>query len=316
MLLAATDKAWWDIARTGGLVAFVLLTAAVLLGLLLGGDAERRRLRPQVAEWHRLLTLLAYVFLAGHVLALLVGNAVPFSLADVLIPFHSSYRTGSITLGVIALELLVALAVAESLRRHMTAAVSVWVEVLTVVVWLLSLLHATLSGSDGRRPLVTLLYVVSAALVAGVCAWRLLETYPIPERAAREPKPKRERPVAPPPPPPPPRVREPEPAFVHVPQADGGPAGLPRAYLGAALRPDVQGVRVTAVMPDSPAALAGLGKDGGDVIVAIDGREVGSPEALTAALAGYDPGDRVVLGVQRDGRQTEVAVRLGLRLER
>src|SRR3954453_10982572 len=101
MLLAATDKAWWDIARTGGVVAFALLTAAVLLGLLLRGDPERRRLRPQVAEWHRLLVLLAYVFLAGHVAALLAGGAVDLSLADVLVPFHSDYRTFAVALGVI-----------------------------------------------------------------------------------------------------------------------------------------------------------------------------------------------------------------------
>src|SRR4051794_30276958 len=166
MLLAATDKAWWDIARTSGLVAFALLTGAVLLGLLLGSASERRQLRPQVAEWHRLLSLLAYVFLAGHVAALLVGGAVDFSLRDVLVPFASDYRTTAVAFGVVAGWLLVLLGVFELGRRRLSAAAAARLQVLTVATWLLTLLHGTLAGSDGRRPLVTLLYVVSGALVA------------------------------------------------------------------------------------------------------------------------------------------------------
>jgi hypothetical protein len=69
------------------------------------------------------------------------------------------------------------------------------------------------------------------------------------------------------------------------------------------------GVLVNSLLDSSPAAAAGL--MAGDVIVAIDGREVGSPEQLVDRIRAHKPGDEVRITYYRMGKRREAAVRLG-----
>ncbi len=88
--------------------------------------------------------------------------------------------------------------------------------------------------------------------------------------------------------------------------------------------PTRQGLLVDAVVPESAADKAGLeegrrtvivGGDswrlGGDIIVAIDGAPVTTPERLRAILARKRPGDEIKVEVYRDGRRLSVTVKLG-----
>ena len=72
-----------------------------------------------------------------------------------------------------------------------------------------------------------------------------------------------------------------------------------------------QGALVRRVFEDSPASAAGLER--GDVITAVDGEPVESPQSLTDALTEREPGDKITLTVyQRDaGEEREIEVTLG-----
>jgi S1-C subfamily serine protease len=82
-----------------------------------------------------------------------------------------------------------------------------------------------------------------------------------------------------------------------------------------------KGVLIVQVLPDSPAAKAGLrgtkvDTDGditqlGDVITAVDGKEISSVNALFSTLADHQVGDMVTLTIRRDGQEKEVSVALG-----
>jgi S1-C subfamily serine protease len=71
-----------------------------------------------------------------------------------------------------------------------------------------------------------------------------------------------------------------------------------------------QGAIVRRVLEDSPASAAGL--SAGEVITAIDGEPVESPDALTEAIAEREPGDEVVLTVFRPGDESEREVEVTL----
>ncbi len=80
-----------------------------------------------------------------------------------------------------------------------------------------------------------------------------------------------------------------------------------------------EGVFVLRVDPGGPGAAAGLRAARiergssvvpGDVIVAIDDKPVGSVSKLQARLDDFNPGDRVRLGILRDGKRTNVDVTL------
>ncbi len=72
-----------------------------------------------------------------------------------------------------------------------------------------------------------------------------------------------------------------------------------------------QGAVITQVVDGTPAQQAGLAT--GDVIVTIDGETVSGAESLTAQVRERGPGDKVVMGVVRDGTLIEVSVTLATR---
>ena len=70
-----------------------------------------------------------------------------------------------------------------------------------------------------------------------------------------------------------------------------------------------RGAIITSVVDGSPAADAGLRV--GDVVVELDGREIDSSASLLRTIRRNEPGDDVVLVIERDGEQTEITVELG-----
>jgi PDZ domain-containing protein len=65
---------------------------------------------------------------------------------------------------------------------------------------------------------------------------------------------------------------------------------------------------VGEVVPDSPAAAA---LQAGDELVAVSGHAVGSPEAVSDALADTTPGQNVTVTYRRDGQERQADVALG-----
>jgi len=73
--------------------------------------------------------------------------------------------------------------------------------------------------------------------------------------------------------------------------------------------PEASGAFVAAVVPSSPAQKAGLGE--GDVITSLDGRKIGSAQAVTGAILRASPGETVGVGwVDGSGASHSARVRL------
>ena len=83
------------------------------------------------------------------------------------------------------------------------------------------------------------------------------------------------------------------------------------AQLGIGEAGDLRGAVVLEVTVGSAAEVAGLRL--GDVITAIDGDAVETPESVGDAIAGRDPGDTIRLAVVRDGFESSVDAVLGSR---
>jgi S1-C subfamily serine protease len=84
------------------------------------------------------------------------------------------------------------------------------------------------------------------------------------------------------------------------------------ATLGVATRSVTDSARdgalVLNVEPGSAAANAGIREE--DVVIAVDGKPVGSSEELTVAIDSHDPGDTVTVEVVRGGSSTELTATL------
>jgi S1-C subfamily serine protease len=85
-----------------------------------------------------------------------------------------------------------------------------------------------------------------------------------------------------------------------------------RGYLGIRTQLTTEGQAIQSVETDSPAATAGL--QAGDVITKIDGQTIDENHPLVNALIfGHKPGDKVELGVDRNGDEITIDVTLGER---
>jgi methionine sulfoxide reductase heme-binding subunit len=163
----------WYVARAGGILAYVLLSGSVILGLLLSGRAKLPAWpRFALEDIHRFVGLLAGTFIVIHVSALLVDSYVPFSLTDILVPGTAPYRPVSVAFGVVAAELLAALAVTNHYRKALSHRFWRGAHYLNFAVWLLALVHGIAAGSDRATVWALALYIGTASVVAGLTASR------------------------------------------------------------------------------------------------------------------------------------------------
>jgi len=74
---------------------------------------------------------------------------------------------------------------------------------------------------------------------------------------------------------------------------------------------EVDGAILGRVYPDTPAATAGLRE--GDVVVAIEGRKVGTFGDLAAIVGESTPGDELTFRVRRGEREMDIELKVGQR---
>ena len=179
-----TPQLWWLVARAGGLVAYALLTASVLAGLLL--VVRLRRLPP--AAWlldlHRFLGGLAVAFTGLHLVALLLDDFVHFTPVHLLVPFTSTWRPVAVAWGVLALHLLVAVEITSLIRSRMPRRVWRAVHLTSFPAWALASVHTLTAGTDATAWPVRVLLAAGVVLVAGVGTWRLRDA----SRSVRSPR--------------------------------------------------------------------------------------------------------------------------------
>lgn len=164
----------WYAARAGGIVAYLLLTAVVLLGLTL---ASRKRLahwpRFAITDVHRFAGLLAAAFISIHLLAIGLDSYTPFSLSQLVVPFTAHYRPLWTALGIVAAELLFAVGAANAVRTRIPYRWWRRTHMLTFVVWGAATAHGIGAGTDTPTGWMTLLFVACVASVLAALAWRL-----------------------------------------------------------------------------------------------------------------------------------------------
>ena len=163
-----TAQALWYLARGSGVVSLILFTLVVVLGIgTRSGRTFAGMNRLAVASVHRSAALLALVFLATHVLALIFDPYAQLDLVDVLLPFTSGYRPFWVGLGTLALDLTLAVAVTSLLRERIGLRVWKAVHWLAYVMWPIALLHGIGSGTDRST---TWMLAVDALCVLAVSA--------------------------------------------------------------------------------------------------------------------------------------------------
>ena len=177
MILAASGpSAYWYLTRGTGVVALLLLTAGVVLGVLTSTRWTAPRLpRFVVSGLHRNVTLLAIAFVVVHVGTTILDGYTPIGLRDAVLPFASRYRPIWLGLGAVAFDLLLAVIATSLVRARLGLRTWKLVHWLAYVSWPVALVHAFGTGSDARAGWFGLLALGSAGAVVLAVLWRVVE---------------------------------------------------------------------------------------------------------------------------------------------
>ena len=174
-VVLASSQVWWYVARSSGIVAWVLCTAAVLWGLALSTRALGRAPgAPWLLDLHRFLGGLSVVFVAVHLAGLVLDSYVDFGPADLLVPFAASWRPGAVAWGVVAMYLLVAVEVTSLLRRRLPNRLWRRVHLASYVVYGTATVHLLVAGSDVANPILLGAAWASVGAVGFFTVYRLV----------------------------------------------------------------------------------------------------------------------------------------------
>jgi len=169
----------WYLTRATGLVALVLLTVSMALGLLSSVRYQRAAWpRFVTAGLHRNSSLLALAFTVIHIVTTLADSYAPIRVQDVVIPFISAYRPLWLGLGAIAFDLMLALTITSLLRTRMSHRTWLLVHWGSYLCWPVAVLHGLGTGSDTPVHWVLGLTLACVALIVALTVWRLAHGWP------------------------------------------------------------------------------------------------------------------------------------------
>jgi predicted ferric reductase len=159
--------ALWYASRATGVVALVLLTGALTLGILVSRQGRLPGLpRFGPVSLHRSLSLLAVTFVAVHVATAIADPYVSIGIAASVVPFVSGYQPFWLGLGAVAADLMLALIVTSLLRARLGRRTWRAVHWLAYLTWPVALAHSIGSSADLRHG--------GLALLAAGCALAVL----------------------------------------------------------------------------------------------------------------------------------------------
>jgi sulfoxide reductase heme-binding subunit YedZ len=173
VLHSAGSSVDWYMARASGVVAYLLLTAVVFVGIALAGKVRVRWPRFAVIDVHRFGGILVAVFIGLHVATLALDTYLPFSVTQLVVPFASHYRPLPTALGIVSMELLVAVGITNALRRRLPHRTWRRAHYATFAVWGAATVHGLTAGTDRGTLWLSALYVVSIAAVLTALALRV-----------------------------------------------------------------------------------------------------------------------------------------------
>ena len=168
-------KLWWYIARSSGIVAWALLAAAMIWGLLLTTRLLGGKPAPKwLLDLHRFLGGFAVTFTAVHLVGLVADNYSHFGLADLLVPLASAWKPLPVALGVVGMYLLLAVELTSLAMKRLPRRWWRWIHLTSFGSFWLATIHGVTAGTDISNRAMQLAYVAVGGVVLFLTLVRVL----------------------------------------------------------------------------------------------------------------------------------------------
>ncbi len=180
------EQIWWYVARSGGIVAWVLVTLSILWGLALSTKVLGSRSVPVwLLDIHRWFAALAIVFTAIHILALVADSYVHFGWSELFVPMASTYQPAGVAWGIVGFYFLVAVEVTSLIRTRIPRKLWRWIHFSSFIVFALATVHGQQAGTDATNDIYVWVGLVSVQLVLVLTVMRLAAQRRFRKRAVR-----------------------------------------------------------------------------------------------------------------------------------
>ncbi len=156
----------WYVTRAAGLIAYLLLWLSTVWGLAVSSKIFDPLLhRAFTYDMHQFISLLAIGFTVLHVAVLVGDKYLPFTLAQILIPFIDPYRPLWVGIGVIGLYLTLLVTVTFYLRRWIGQKTFRAIHLFSFLGYAGVTVHGLMAGTDSVLPSVQIMYAGTALVV-------------------------------------------------------------------------------------------------------------------------------------------------------
>jgi DMSO/TMAO reductase YedYZ heme-binding membrane subunit len=167
--------AFWYASRATGIVALLLLTGVLVLGILVNRQGRLPGLpRFAVTSLHRNVSLIAVAFVGVHVLTAVLDSYVSIPLLSGVIPFASGYERFWLGLGAISVDLMLAIIITSLVRGRLNRILWRAVHLLAYLSWPVAFAHSIGSSRDMQHGKLLALALACALAVVAATAWRLI----------------------------------------------------------------------------------------------------------------------------------------------
>ena len=185
----------WMVIRGSGIVAFALLAASSIWGLLVSTKVLGRAVKAKPVTWfHESLGLGALIATVVHMVALTMDNYIEFGWLDVLVPGMASWNSMAVSFGVMAFYGLAIVALSFYVKGVIGQKAWRTIHFLAFGTFLATLVHGIMAGTDSGHPAVVGLYFGSTLLIVALVAIRVIQQRsgvdrPAARRSAARPQP-------------------------------------------------------------------------------------------------------------------------------
>jgi len=172
---ALQSHGWWIASRASGLLALVLVTISVGIGLMMAGKVMRRPgLSRKLIAIHEHTAVAGIVAIAVHGITLLGDPWLNPGIGGIAVPFTMGFRPLFTGLGIVAGYLAALLGLSFYFRKRIGAKLWRKAHRATVVVWALGLIHAFGAGSDASAPWFRWWVLLTTPPIAGLFIYRVM----------------------------------------------------------------------------------------------------------------------------------------------
>jgi len=166
----------WMVIRGSGIVAFALLAASSIWGLLVSSKILGRAVKAKPVTWfHESLGLGALIATAVHMVALTMDDYIEFGWVDVLVPGMATWNSMAVSFGIMAFYGLAIVALSFYVKGVIGQKVWRTIHFLAFGTFLAALIHGIMAGTDSGHPAVVGLYFGSTLLIVALVAIRVIQ---------------------------------------------------------------------------------------------------------------------------------------------